>query len=368
MTIDKEKLVELLVEKTGMDRADIDAQLNELTERIKKAAARGKALEIKGFGLFYFDEDGDLKFDPSNQLDTEINQKYTGMESVELKPPRDSSKTEPDEARPGEEEPDEEHEKEKVEDDVFGIGKTLSGEEEGETGDAEESKADPFEKLFKKSSDAEQQEEGKIRKSGTKPSGKEPVKEKAGTKTSEKQSRDPMVMIILIVLAIVGVAIGYLLLNNYFQAPEQQETSEQSMPVESPPTEAEQDITEPEEPEPMEQVQATELPEETESAPEDTESETENQNGYGLYGDFDAEYANGYTIVVHSLRGQQHAENTADGLKEEGYRISVTESTVDGRTVFRVGVGQFPNVEDALQAADELPQPYKNRNFIKRIQ
>ncbi len=365
MTIDKEKLVELLVEKTGMDKAEIEVQLNELTERIKKAAARGKALEIKGFGLFYFDEDGDLQFDPSNQLDTEINQKYTGMEPVELKPPRDSAKTEPDEARPEKEEPDEEPEKEKTEDDVFGIGKTLSGLEEDES---EDSKVDPFEKLFKESPEAEPQEEEEIRKSGTKPSGEEPIKEKADTKTAKKQSHDPVVMIVLIILAIVGVTIGYLLLNNYLQAPEQQESSEQSMPVESPPAEAEQDLTEPEEPEPMEQVQATELPEETESAPEGTESATEDQNGYGLYGEFDEEYASGYTIVVHSLRGQQHAENTADGLKEEGYRISVTESSVDGRTVYRIGIGQFPNVEDALQAADELPQPYKNRNFIKRIQ
>ena len=48
----------------------------------------GKALEIKEFGLFYFDEDGNLKFDPSRELSTEINFKYAGMEPVELKPPR----------------------------------------------------------------------------------------------------------------------------------------------------------------------------------------------------------------------------------------------------------------------------------------
>jgi len=62
MTIDRDELINLLVEKTGMNRDEIEKQLSELTSRIMDAANRGKALEIKGFGLFYFDEDGELTF------------------------------------------------------------------------------------------------------------------------------------------------------------------------------------------------------------------------------------------------------------------------------------------------------------------
>lgn len=89
MKIDKKKLIELLVTKTGMDTTEVEDQLEQLIRRIIDAAERGKALEIKEFGLFYFDEGGELKFDPSKELSTEINFKYAGMEPVELKPPRD---------------------------------------------------------------------------------------------------------------------------------------------------------------------------------------------------------------------------------------------------------------------------------------
>lgn len=89
MKINRAKLIELLVEKTGMDADEIESQLKQLIDRILDAAERGKALEVKEFGMFYFDENGDLKFDPSDELSTEINFKYAGMEPVELKPARD---------------------------------------------------------------------------------------------------------------------------------------------------------------------------------------------------------------------------------------------------------------------------------------
>jgi len=89
MKINRAKLIELLVDKTGMEADEIESQLKQLIDRILDAAERGKALEVKEFGMFYFDENGDLKFDPSEELSTEINFKYAGMEPVELKPARD---------------------------------------------------------------------------------------------------------------------------------------------------------------------------------------------------------------------------------------------------------------------------------------
>jgi cell division septation protein DedD len=107
MKINRAKLIELLVEKTGMGTDEIESQLKQLIDRILDAAERGKALEVKEFGMFYFDENGDLKFDPSDELSTEINFKYAGMEPVELKPARDQeSKEQADELSGADEEAD----------------------------------------------------------------------------------------------------------------------------------------------------------------------------------------------------------------------------------------------------------------------
>jgi hypothetical protein len=89
MKIDKSRLIELLSDKTGMAADEVQDQLQQLIDRILDAARRGKALEVKEFGMFYFDESGDLKFDPAEELSTEINFKYAGMEPVELKPARE---------------------------------------------------------------------------------------------------------------------------------------------------------------------------------------------------------------------------------------------------------------------------------------
>lgn len=84
MKIEKQQLIELLVVKTGLDQKSIEKQLDELVGRIRDAADRGKALEVKGFGLFYYSETGDLKFDPSEEFKTEVNFKYTGLEPIEV--------------------------------------------------------------------------------------------------------------------------------------------------------------------------------------------------------------------------------------------------------------------------------------------
>src|SRR5690625_8010677 len=93
MKIDRERLVDLLVAKTSMERHEVEAQLEQLIERIVSATKRGKALEIKGFGTFYFDSDHALKFDPSRSLSNDISYECAGMQPVELLPERDTSTT-----------------------------------------------------------------------------------------------------------------------------------------------------------------------------------------------------------------------------------------------------------------------------------
>lgn len=83
MTIDRKKLVELLVEKTGLGEKQVEEQLSELITRIQKAAEEGKSFEIEGFGTFSIKDD-ELHFEPADQLETEVNHKYAGMEPIEL--------------------------------------------------------------------------------------------------------------------------------------------------------------------------------------------------------------------------------------------------------------------------------------------
>ncbi|CAN5170820.1 hypothetical protein BH23BAC3_BH23BAC3_00130 [soil metagenome] len=371
MTINREKLIKLLVEKTELKQAEVEAQLDELTNRILDAANRGKALEIKDFGLFYFDEKGQLSFKAADQLDKEINYQYAGMEPVELKPAKrqgpaaeKESSEEPEPRTAGDEEKKSDP---VVKDDVFGIGRTLSGEKEKEdVGNGEDDASevtDPFEKLFQDpAAEVKPQKKETLHKAGTTAKKKSPVKKQPAS-SDKKKSRDPMTMIIVIILGFVVLTVGYLMVSEYLEAPEpaQTETAE-PIPLEEPPVTAEVDATETEEPVEQEEVGDGEeaLSEEPDTPPQDER--------FGLHGNYVESSGLQYTIVLHSLPTIEHAERTAQELRQEGYRTVVTERTVDDRVVFRVGIGQFETIQSALSEAESLPEPYRNQNFIHRIQ
>lgn len=367
MKINKEKLIELLVEKTEMEKAEVESQLNELIKRITDAAERGKALEIKGFGLFYFDETGNLKFDPADELKTEVNFKYAGMKPVELKPPRDTS------AANKEDEP-------VSDDDVFGIEDELIAEEEGkgeinfdefDHGNIDDSDDEnPFEALMDDDeSEVEKKAEKEVKKAGTAPkasskkksAAKDPAKKasKKKKKSSSTSQKDPVMMVVFILLGVVVLAGGYFIINDNFSTPEQQGNAEMQIQQEEPPAVAEQDLTavEPEAEDEVEELEPV----------EETTTEAPALPTYGLYGDIVESGNNGYTIVLHSLRSESHANEIAGELKDEGYRTMVTGRTVDGRTVYRVSVGQFPSIPESQAEAAELPAPYNEQNFIQRI-
>ncbi|MDZ7716576.1 MAG: SPOR domain-containing protein [Balneolaceae bacterium] len=88
---------------------------------------------------------------------------------------------------------------------------------------------------------------------------------------------------------------------------------------------------------------------------------------YGLRGGAVPEAQSGYTIVVHSLRDKAKAEEIRQNLSAEGYLTILQSARVSGSTYWRVGVGQFKNVEDAKQAINDLPAPYKQNNFIRKF-
>lgn len=375
MTINREKLISLLVEKTGMGRQDVEKQLDELTSRIMDAANRGKALEIKGFGLFYFDEDGELTFRASDQLDSEINFSHAGMEPVELEPPKPGTVT-PSKSQPKEDdetEPDTEDDQQQADadeadtDDVFGIGKTLAGQIKE---DNESDISEPFGKLFQEEQAEKKPEptsKEEIKKAGTAPAGK-PKKEGPPKRKTAAKSRDPMNTIIIVVLAGVFLFAAYFVFTEFIDPPEQPETvQQQDVEVEEPPATTERDITESTEPEEPEPVQLPETDDEPEPVEDLTDDETP-EDPYGLYGDLSDAEGDIFTIVVHSLRQRSVADRTADELRQDGFRVSVNERIVNEQTVYRVGIGQFPTIREAQQEATTLPEPFNNQNFIQRIQ
>ncbi|WP_234567413.1 SPOR domain-containing protein [Rhodohalobacter sp. 614A] len=386
MKIDKNKLIDLLVEKTDMGRDEIKDQLDQLIERILGAAKRGKALEIKEFGLFYFDEEGELSFDPAEELSTEISFKYAGMKPVELKPERDTSIYKPEEFS---EEPEAGEQEEQEEDDPF--GSWLDEEDETEeaisaTSEEDESEDpiddsiyDPFASEAEESLEEPVEEEPKTKIEDIKPlAARHPVKKR----------RDNTGIFILLGIILAAVLIGAYF---YYAAPQTQELDEQAESTTQMDSGMEQ----------SESVQDDPLPQETgdengedatpdqqvvgenEDAAEQTGSDqvseeeitTEpevavaetNQSLYGLTGSVVEEANNGYSIVLHSFTTEDRAMTAADMLREDGYRVIVSSRTVYENTVWRVSVGQFETLENAQQATTRLPSPYNTQNFIQRI-
>lgn len=401
MTINREKLIKLLVERTRMTKAEVGSHLDELSNRIMDAADRGKALEIKDFGLFYFDDNDDLSFKASDQLNTEINFEYAGMEPVELKPPQAKSASDSEKSEIGQQkvtsEPETPSEPD-PEEDFFGIKEALTDDTENiQAEEEEEFDPESFAKIFEESTEAiEPKKEEEVHKAGTaahtRKKKKAPVKKrKHKKKERQKKSRGPVANTILVLSGVIILILTFILTNEYVNTPEPSVAeTDQPAEIEEPPATAQTDITETETVEPAvgDKVQE-DTPADTEQESNETDEPTDNladevnsseqtesiaaedevkQGRYGLYGDYIEADGTEYTIVVHSFRTQELAQNVVPELIEEGYRTTVTERTVNNNNVFRVGIGQFDSVDAALREAESLPEPYRNQNFIKRIQ
>jgi len=385
MKINKSQLVELLTEKTGLEKGEVEQQLKELIKRIKDAAGRGKALEIKNFGMFYFDSDKNLRFDPADSFRTEVNFKYAGMEPVEVKPPRDTSSPADEPGKTKEEKPDEE--------DVFGLEESTPAKKEkkeekkgkkeeeegklspvfelddGSPSEKPEVDDDPFKDLLgdDKIKPAKEKE---IKKAGTTPaisvstqSDKKKQPEKTPPKKSQpskKKKKDPVMLVMAVVLAFVIVVAGFFIINDMMDSPPPQQPAS---PDAAGLTEQQEIIEPAPEPEPADVVEP-----DTEPEPAVQEPEPVTETVYGLTGSIVDEANDGFTIVLHSLRNNNNAQAAAENLREQGYRTIVIERTVDDASVFRVAIGQFPTVREAQEKAAELPEPYRNQNFIQRIQ
>ncbi len=395
MTIDKEQLVELLVEKTSMNKEEIKTQLDQLIERILDAAKRGKALEIKEFGVFYFDGEGELRFDAAEELSTEISFKYAGMKPVELKPERDTSIPADEDVAEEDIEDFDEEDEEEDDDDPFATSyeepvfddepdeKPKEAEEEApfdvdEDSDKKEETdediiSDPFlDEVFEPLEEPEEEGDDQGSKvDDIKPVSREPVKKKDNTG-----------VFILIAIVVLAVLIGgyFYYIGTQTESPIETTTQPSTTQMQSPADESEatgaMDSTEPQTGD-QEASAGSQGSAEQAGSNQSTDNEILSDSGvsatetdqsiYGLDGTIIEEANDGYSIVVHSFRNENNALETAERLREEGYRVIVSSRTVYENQVWRVSVGQFETLGNAQQATTQLPEPYNTQNFIQRI-
>jgi len=412
MIIDKEKLISLLVDKTSLEQEQVEEQLSELVSRIQQAAQEGKSFEIEGFGTFRM-EDDNLQFEPSNTLETEINNKYAGMKPIELigafKQPEseeipDMMESEEDEKRAWAF--DEESAKDKTSETEE---KAKKPEEEIVASDQEEtsSSEEPEESEIPKETEEQTlkdtpseeekapipEEEAKENEEAEKIEEKQPVttgsREKVNKQPPKRASRskpkgDPIgrfltVAVILIAIGVGGWAIYDFGISGTQNAkPNNQVSSDQPAQKQM----AKQQVSNKEitsgknadnkqssgtgkNSEPEQNLKVTKQGEgssKSKASPKQNENDT-----YGLHGTVNHSISSGYTIVVHSLRSQKKAENNRQRLQDEGFRAMIQTAEVNGSLHYRVGIGQFPTVGAAEQAVKKLPEPYKSNHFIKRI-
>lgn len=88
---------------------------------------------------------------------------------------------------------------------------------------------------------------------------------------------------------------------------------------------------------------------------------------YGLTGLFSASGEGSFSIVLYSFSNMEMAKVAAEPLKSEGFRVFVSQQVVEEEQFYRVSVGQFATIREAVSAAMVLPEPYSNQNFIVRI-
>lgn len=348
MKIEKSKLTERLAAKSGLTSDEAEKHLKDLIGQIQKTAEKGKALEIKGLGLFYQSKDQELVFDPADEFATEVNYQYAGMEPVEVGTGKSSS------------------------------GRVAAKQEPYDISNAGEASGKPKEKGAKPSAKQEKSSSSEFRKEKKEKKQASGRKSTSGSSSSRrrvvKSEKDSIMNLVytVITIAVLAVTLIYVLdLNESGSGPEpvtSEETTRPGLPVEpgpEQPAEPEPSLDESGEPlsGPIEAEGSTES--QSDEGVEESSAEEPAASRYGLMGETIELEERYYTIVLHSMSQKLRAEEVAGRLQEDGYRDVLYRINHDDHgTMWRVGVGQFETIETAQQEAEELDRPF----FIGRIQ
>lgn len=378
-TIDREQLINSLVERTGMDRPSVAQQLEKLEARIQKAKTAEVPFEIENFGTFTTVENK-LEFIPHEVLETEINNRYAGMKPIEL---IEAFKSPEGETVPVADSPIGQldvKEYEKKPSDQPEDEEKKSPKEQPSTPKEESAPVTEQPQGSKTEEEPKRPEKEEVGATSTTSAPTEDQKEhtvkKAAGKNGKRPVEDPIGRTVLIIALILGLAIaGWMAYDFGFFGSEptgngpsdnnQQSPVEQSQGLdERPETSIAQNKGE-EESSGQEELQEEER---SESGNESPPASVESDEPYGLYGNIQEAAGNYYTIVVHSMQTSSQAEQKQQEVLEHGnYRTEIKEASVNGSTYYRIGIGQFETIDAAQKAAEELPEPYNSNNFISRF-
>jgi nucleoid DNA-binding protein len=198
---------------------------------------------------------------------------------------------------------------------------------------------------------------------------KEIKKEKSKKVTQEKRRKRPDLsfagMILVIILLIIALAIGAYFAGLFEKTDEFDPFfTEQPVDVETPVIDDENGFTvdpgTPVTPTPESEIDVTPR--------EHARPLAGASANYGLRGSFDMSNTDFSGIIVASLSEESTARRTASNLISAGFRVHHYNLELpNGRSTWRVVVGQFQNHEEATQAATQLPEPYRNNNFVTNV-
>lgn len=74
-----------------------------------------------------------------------------------------------------------------------------------------------------------------------------------------------------------------------------------------------------------------------------------------------------YSIVLYSFRNEQAAKSTAIELIKYEYGVYICPRIIDNSSYFRVSIGSFSDIGDAIQESKVLEEPFNVQNFISSI-
>lgn len=394
MTVSNKKLVDLLVQKTDLDKAEVEQQLQLLIGKIHDEVEENGNFRVEGLGEFSL-KDGSLQFKAEDDLATEINHKYAGMKPLELigayKDTSDEVVAEKKEEQAaseigsGIEEYREEREEEPIIEELVPADEPMAEEEKPEevlpelNADEATSSFELDEEVVEEEEQLEQLAEPVIKEAT-------PVKEEVEkeVKKEGELSKDPIgkMLVAAVVIIALGVS-GWLVYDMGLWGGGQGSGSEREGEQLQNVTVAQNDLAGTIDTDKsandgagVDSVAQKGTEGETTSEQNATKpisnersiAEESRQSIYGLRGGAAPRATDGYTIVVHSMRNETRIRRENDKLQKEGYRTIVSSANVMDTTYWRLGLGQFKTIKDAAEAASNLPDPYKSNHFIKRIQ
>lgn len=403
MTVNRKKLVDLLVDKTGFEKAEVEDQLLLFMDQLKSELAEGKDFKVPGLGTFSI-EDEEVVFTAEEKLATEVNYKYAGMKPLEM---IGAYKETPDVASeiisaketetgkepvPGVEEYSEEMAPTYDAEDETEVFEQIAAE--GETEKIEEVSSNeekiieekPVEQEPVTAEKAPEPEEEQAEPAASKTKDKAVASSGLSKKISSKPGRDSSdVLGKILVAAVIVIALGlsgWMFYDlGYFggssNGSQGREPVSQSRVGQNLSTVPDQQGEAEDNKAAADSVINGKAEESNKTSEQDQSNSTSSVTGiaeasrqsvYGLRGGASPRVKDGYTIVVHSLRDESKVQKLNQELQQQGYRTVISRASIMDTTFWRLGLGQFKTIDDAKEASMKLPDPYKSNHFIKRIQ